>query len=275
MTDIYIAGLGLGTAVQVTREVEGAVRASREVLYLDTGVATKRYLQTLCPRVTSLYDESYIESASRAGAYEHMAARVIESALDHAPVTFAIHGHPLVAVHAPFLVLDLAKALDLRASVLPGISAFDAILADLRLDPVVSGVQMYEATDLLLRRRPLQSDIPAILWQIGPIETCLHSTAASRPERFARLIRHLCLFYPPHHEVVAIFCSVHPVLPATLLRFPLQEMGQYAEPLHAGFSLYLPAVTSRAIGDFELLEKLYSTEHLRRITLSDRSECPI
>ena len=61
--------------------------------------------------------------------------------------------------------------------------SLDALLADLRLDPVVHGIQMYEATDVLLRRRPLQSDVPAILWQIGPIETCLHSQAVSLPGR--------------------------------------------------------------------------------------------
>ena len=140
-------------------------------------------------------------------AYEHMAARVVEAALDHPPVTFAIHGHPLVAAHPPFLVLELAKALELAVEVLPGISAIDTILADLRLDPVVHGVQMYEATDLLLRRRPLQPDVPAIIWQIGPLETALHSDRVSKPERFTRFVGHLRQFYPARHEVVAIYCS--------------------------------------------------------------------
>src|SRR5206468_3187411 len=83
---------------------------------------------------------------------------------------------------------------------LPGVSALDALLADLRLDPVVHGLQMYEATDVLLRRRPLQSDVPAVLWQIGPIETCLHSQAVSLPGRFARLVAHLRHFYPARRE---------------------------------------------------------------------------
>src|ERR1019366_222706 len=166
MTDIWIAGLGLQTVSQVTREVELAIRSSREVLYLDTGVATRSFLEPLCPRITSLYEESYSEEGPRGNAYEHMAARVIDAALDHPPIMFAIHGHPLVAAHPPFLILELANALDIRVTVLPGISAIDAIVADLRIDPVVHGVQMYEATDLLLRRRPLQSEVPAIIWQI-------------------------------------------------------------------------------------------------------------
>ena len=69
-----------------------------------------------------------------------MAARVVEAALDHPPVTFALHGHPLVAALPPFLVLELAAALDLRVTILPGVSALDALLADLRLDPVVASL---------------------------------------------------------------------------------------------------------------------------------------
>jgi hypothetical protein len=247
MTDIWIAGLGLQTATQVTREVELAIRSSREVFYLDTGVATRSFLQPLCPRATSLYEESYAEEAPRVNAYAHMAARVVDAALDHPPITFAIHGHPLVATHPPFLVLELANALDIPCRVLPGISAIDAIFADLRLDPVVHGVQMYEATDLLLRRRPLQPDVPAIIWQIGPLETCLHSMAVSRPERFSRLIAHLRQYYPARHEAAAIYCSPHPILPPAIFRFALEDMGNYAQDFHAGFSLYLPAILAAAL----------------------------
>ena len=266
MTDLWIAGLGIQTVGQVTREVEQAIRDSREVLYLDTGVATRPFLEGLCPRVTPLYQQSYSEERPRVSAYEHMAVSVIEAALDHPPVTFAIHGHPLVAVDAPFLVLELAKALDLRVAVLPGISGIDTILADLRIDPVVHGVQMYEATDLLLRRRPLQPDVPAIIWQIGPLETALHTMRVSRPERFQRFVAHLRHFYPARHEVAAIYCAPHPLLPPRILRFALDDMGQHAEEIHAGFTLYVPPSGERPVLDSELLEKTYSVEHLRRIT---------
>jgi hypothetical protein len=268
MTDIWIAGLGLQTVTQVTREVEDAMRSSREVFYLDTGVATRYFLETLCPRITSLYEESYRDENPRVNAYQHMAARVVDAALDHPPVTFAIHGHPLVATHPPFLVLELARALDLQVAVLPGISAIDTILADLRIDPVVRGIQMYEATDLLLRRRPLQPDVPAIIWQIGPLETCLHSMGVSRPERFSRFLSHLRQFYPPGHEVAAIYCSPHPILPPHILRFAIENMAAHAHEFHAGFTLYVPPAASRPVQDYDLLAKLYSVEHLRTITRS-------
>ena len=168
--------------------------------------------------------------------------------------------------HAPFLVLEMAKALDLQVEILPGISALDALLADLRLDPVVHGLQMYEATDLLLRRRPLQNDVPAIIWQIGPLETGLHSQRISRPERFSRFIAHLRQFYPAQHQVVAIYCSPHPLMPPAILPFALEDMGRHAEQIHSGFTLYVPPAVGRSVQDCDLLAKLYSLDHLRSIT---------
>src|SRR3712207_7666258 len=58
-----------------------------------------------------------------------------------------------------------------------------------------------------LRRRPLLPDVPCILWQIGAVETVLHSTAPSTQARFRRLQDHLGEFYPEDHEVRAVFSS--------------------------------------------------------------------
>jgi hypothetical protein len=160
----------------------------------------------------------------------------------------------------------MARALELRVEVLPGLSALDAIFADLQLDPVVHGIQMYEATDLLLRRRPMQNDVPALIWQIGPLETGLHSQRISRPERFSRFIGHLQRFYPAQHQVVAIYCSPHPLMPPTRLRFALEDLGRHAEQIHSGFTLYVPPAVGRPVQDCDLLTKLYSVEHLRSIT---------
>jgi hypothetical protein len=193
---------------------------------------------------------------------------VIEGALDHPPVTFALHGHPLVAALPPFLVMEKARARGLQVAVLPGVSAIDTVLADIRVDPVVHGIQMYEATDVLLRRRPLQPDVPALIWQIGPIETCLHTMRISTPERFDRFIAHLKLFYPARHEVAAVYSSPHPLLAPNILRFAIEDMGTHAAEIHSGFTLYIPPTTSRPIADHDLLSKLTNPNHLRKIVIT-------
>ena len=265
MTDIRIVGLGIRTVTQVTREVENALRQAKEILYLDTGVATRTYLEQLSPRVTDLYSECYGEGEGRLGAYDSVAIRVIEAALDRPPVAFAIHGHPLVAATPPFLVMRMARTLGLRYEVLPGISAIDSMLADLRIDPVVSGVQMYEATDVLLRRRPLQNDVPALLWQIGAIETALHTQSVSRPERFERLIAHLRRYYPPGHQVVAICSASHPLALPQIFRFAIEDLGKHAAALHHGFTLYLPPARERPALDHQVAAQLHDRQHLARL----------
>ena len=264
--DIYIVGLGVLNVDHLTRETEGVIRRSNEVLYVDTGVATRMYLESLCPRVTSLFETSYEEEGPRLGAYHHMAARVLDAAIDHAPVTFAMHGHPIVGAYAPFLIRDMAGLLSLEVLVLPGISAMDCLFAELMVDPCVAGMQMYEATDLLLRHRPLQPDVPALIWQIGSVETRLHTTRASKPQRFERLRAHLLRFYPPEHQATAVYSTPHPLMPSTVHRFELQDICQNAHLLHAGFTLYVPPVHERPVEDHELRQQMDSVEHLVRIT---------
>ncbi len=266
VADVYIVGLGVLNVDHITRETEGVIRSSNEVLYVDTGVATRTYLTTLCSRVTSLFETSYEESGHRLNAYHRMAARVLDAAMDHPPVTFAMHGHPIVGVYAPFLIRDMARLLGLEVRVLPGISAMDCLFAELMVDPCVAGMQMYEATDLLLRRRPLHPDVPALIWQIGCVETRLHTTRVSRPERFERLVSHLLRFYPPQHQATAAYSTPHPLMPSTVHRFVLQDICKYAHLLHAGFTLYVPPVHERPVEDYELLRQMDSVEHLCRIT---------
>ena len=190
--------------------------------------------------------------------------------MDHPPVTFAMHGHPIVGVYAPFLIRDMAGLLGLELLVLPGISAMDSLFAELMVDPCVSGMQMYEATDLLLRRRPLQRDVPALIWQIGCVETRLHTTRVSKPERLERFRGHLLRYYPPQHEVAAVFSTPHPMMSSTVHRFRLQDICDHAHRLHPGFTLFVPAVHERPVEDLELLRQMDSSEHLGRIARHPR-----
>jgi hypothetical protein len=264
--DLYVVGLGVLNVDDVTRGTERVLRSCNEVLFVDTGIATRDYLATLCERVTPLFEESYREAGRRLDAYDVMAARVIEAALDHPPVAFAMVGHPTVGAYAPFLIRDMAQSLDLRVKVLPGISALDALCADLMLDPCVDGLQTYEATDVLLRRRPLRPDVPAVIWQVGTLETRLHSERVSRPGRFVRFRDHLLRFYPPTHPVTAVYASPHPLLPTAKHTFPLGEICEHADALHPGVSLVVPPVGRRPLQDAALARDVDSVEHLRRIT---------
>jgi hypothetical protein len=263
---ITLVGLGLKGVDQVTLEADRAIRRAREVLVLDAGLATRAFLEARCPRVTSLVDGTYRPGRLRLHAYHHMAARVIEAALDRAPVVMAVHGHPLVFCYPPFLVRDIAALLGLTVAVLPGISALDSLYADLWVDPGLRGLQMFEATDLLLRRRPLDPTVPAVLWQVGNVETRLHAERPSKPERFDRLVAHLRQFYPAEHELVVYYGAPHPLVRPTAARVALGALAAHADLLHRGVTLWIPELGQRPIVDLDLLSRIDDPAHLAAIT---------
>lgn len=266
MADVTILGLGIRAPDHVTPEAERAILAAREVLFVDPGAGVSAWLAARASRVTPLYAESYSEAGARRSGYHHMAARVLEAALSSAPVAFAMQGHPLLGVTAGRLILKGARALGLTVRVLPGISAFDCVIGELGLDPMLTGLQAYEATDMLLRRRPLQPDVPALIWQIGVVESCLHTQRPARPERFHRLCSHLLGIYPPGHSVTAVYASPHPLVPTERWSVALADLPGEAARIHAGMTLFIPAVAERPIVETDLLATLEDPAHLARIT---------
>jgi hypothetical protein len=266
--DIYICGLGTVGVRQITREVEDALRRCREVLLVDPGFGVRDHIDQLCSQVTDLVPTSYRELAPRISAYDRIATAVLDAALDHAPVAFAVYGHPQVYVYPTMQIRRAAALLDLRVQVLPGISTLDALMIDVGLDPGVSGLQMYEATDILLRDRPLQPDVPLILWQVGAVETFLHSTAASVPARFERLQQHLLRFYPVEHVAHSVFTSTFPLAPSVVDSFPLGELATRFPAGAPGATLYIPPTELRQIVDPDLFAQAESAEHLHEITQS-------
>lgn len=268
--DLYIVGLGIAVMNHLTREVEEALRDSREVLFAAPSPDVASYLRTVCPRVTDLYPIAYKEGVSRLKAYDVMTAMVIDAALDHPPVTFGLYGHPLMLVYPSQQLVRAAEFINLRIKVLPGISSLDCMLVDLCLDPGLSGLQIYEATEVLARKRPLQSDAPCLLWQVGAVETNLHSESGSRPERFSRIKRHLLQFYPADHRIAAVYSLPHPLVGSQVDWFPLGEIDSHHQVLHQGITLYIPPASLRPVLDEELVRELDSVSHLKGIT-SDKS----
>lgn len=264
--DIYIVGLGINGIEHVTRETEAACRRSNEILAVPTNPAVLTYLQSLCPKITDLHPLSYREDERRMNAYDTMSAMTLAAALEHPPVTFATYGHPYIYVCPTRLILDAAPLLGLTVEVQPGISSLDTMFIDLGVDPAVDGLQMYEATDLLVRRRPLQPDVPCLLWQVGSVESALYSTADSRPERFFRIRDYLLQYYPEKHEVTAVFSAHHPLMESTKVTFALGEMESHHDDLHQGLTLYIPPVQTREVADLDLLMKIESVEHLNQLT---------
>lgn len=263
--DLYIVGLGIKNLDQITKETNLVLQKSKKIFYVENGIGVDEYLKNICSDAINLVSE-YKENQDRMTAYRAMAARVLHAALHENPITLALYGHPTVFAYPPFLIKKVSEYLGLSVKVLPGISALDCICTDLMIDPGVNGMQMYEATEMLMRERPLLNDVPALIWQIGAIETTLYSQMPSKPERFEGLKNYLLKFYPPSHQVTSIFSSNYFLMPSTIYHFEIKDICDHAYHLHAGHTLYIPPSQYKEVADHFLASKIGDIEHLNSIT---------
>ena len=222
--DIFIIGLGTVVGWQLTREAEHALRKSEKVFYLDSGLGSADFLRSICKETIDLNPLSYQEGQPRRAAYDRMSALVLKAALETRPVAFAVYGHPRVYVYPTEQISSAAKLLNLKVRIIPGISSLDTMFVDLDLDPGLNGFQMYEATDLIARDRPLQIDVPAMIWQVGVVGTGLYTDRQSNPERFQPLLKHLLKFYGSDHVVSVVKSADTPLTKSSLKNFRLEDL---------------------------------------------------
>ena len=250
--DIGIVGTGIVGTHQITREAEEVIRRSNHTFLIASGVGVLDYIATLCPKVSDL-GELYEPGLNRMPTYHRMAAEVVAAAQVEAPVCLAAYGHPWVYCYPTSLINRAAPLLGLRVEVFAGISAFDTLLVDLGTDIAMNGIQMYEATDLLLRHRPIQNDVTCIVWQPTVVGDPTCPSGPADASHFQPLQDHLLRFYPAEHEAKLVTTRTHPLLPSTVRTVRLGELTAALEGVPGVGTLYIPALTERPVTDEDLL----------------------
>jgi uncharacterized protein YabN with tetrapyrrole methylase and pyrophosphatase domain len=94
---------------------------------------------------------------------------MLQSVREGLNVVGVFYGHPGVFVNPSLRAIAIAQSEGYSARMLPGISAEDCLFADLLIDPARPGSQTVEATDILLRERPLLTSSHVIIYQVGCI----------------------------------------------------------------------------------------------------------
>lgn len=255
--DIAIVGLGIVGTHQITREVEEVIRRCNRTFVLESGYGTVEYLQTLCPKVESLRP-LYERGKNRLPTYRRMAAYVVTAALKEKPVCLAAYGHPGMYCYPTTLVKRASALLKLHVEVFPGICAFDTLLVDLGIDVAFDGVQMYEATDIILRKRHIQNDVNCFIWQPTIIGNPTYPDKPMGVEDFQPLQDYLLKFYPPKHEVALVTSKTFPLLRSVVQKFPLSQLAVELESAPPVGTLFIPPIRSKPVQDHGLLERIAS-----------------
>ena len=229
------------------------IRRCTRTFVIDSGYGIPEYLETLCPEVTEL-GTLYEPGRDRLPTYRRMAAEVVSAAVASAPVCLATYGHPWVYCYPTTLITRAAPLLGLHVEVFPGVSSFDTLLVDLGTDIALSGIQMYEATDLLLRRRPIQSDVTCVIWQPTVVGDPTYHAEPYTAEQFMPLQEYLLRFYPADHEAAIVTTKTYPLTRSVVQRLQLGDLAVELERAPKVGTLYIPPLSERPVEDAELLK---------------------
>lgn len=253
--EIVLVGLGVNGAHQFTREAEDALRLSSHVFMTDMAPGVVDQVRTMAADVTNLYTK-YAPGQHRIEIYREMASTVVSAALEQPPVAFATYGHPRFYCYPSALIQRAARLLDLRVSVLPGVSSLDTLMVDLDLDPALDGLQVYEATDLIVRNRPVQQDATCVILQAAIALDPYNNPGRPSADGLELLQRHLLQFYPASHQGVLLVSATHPLLEPIRVSFTLGDLARAVASASNVATLVIPPVQARPVADQRLADRM-------------------
>lgn len=247
-----IAGSGIKGVAQLTLETVGWIEQADVVVYCVSDPATEIWVKQHARSCVDLYAH-YGNDRPRIETYDAMVEALIAPAADGQVVCGLFYGHPGLFVNPGHRAIARARALGIDAEMLAGVSAVDCLYSDVGFDPSTTGLQAFEATDMLLRGRRPDPSNGVIVWQIG----CVGDVGFSFDGFDNRNLPVLCDFlesiYPGDHEAVLYEGTQYVVTASRVERLPLSDLRKARV---SGIStLYLPPVAKPAI-DLTMAERL-------------------
>jgi hypothetical protein len=137
------------------------------------------------------------------------------------------YGHPGIFVFSTHRSIAIARREGHYAVMKPGISALDCLCADLGVDPAFPGMQTFEATDLLVRKRWIDISTHLVIWQVGLIGDTGYRRKGFINDKFPILVEYLMNFYGPDWEVTHYIAARHPTFEPTMA---VHKIGALLEP---------------------------------------------
>jgi hypothetical protein len=172
----------------------------------------------------------YAPGKERRATYAEMVEEILAPLEAGLEVCAAFYGHPGVFVQPGHEAVRRAREAGYPARMLPAVSALDCLVADLGIDPG-AGLQSYEASDFLLRRRRPDTGATLVLWQVGVVGETGYALEPD-PQRLAVLAEELGRSYRPQHETIVYEATPYPLVTEPfVLRVPLAELAGARVPL--------------------------------------------
>lgn len=256
---LTVVGTGIKVAGDMTLNTQAQIKQADIVFTVVPDKVSKQWIANLNPNTVDM-TEFYGSNKSRLITYNEMANALVDSVKQGNRVCAAFYGHPGVFAYASHLAIRQLKEQGYRATMQPGISAEDWLVADLGIDPGKSGCISIEATQFLFYQRTIDPYSLLVLWQIGLVGD--HTLALDKTDNYQLglgvLTDELLKYYPSDHQVIVYEAATLALFPARIDSMPLSQLPQ-AE-LTAISTLVIPPHQEAPL-DIATLDKLGLTKN--------------
>ena len=239
---LVVIGSGIKCIAHFTLESQAHLQQADIVLYAASDPVTDMWIEQQNSNSFDLY-QYYGNDKNRIITYTQMIERIMEEVRAGKYVCALFYGHPGVFVTPSHNSIEIARREGYEAEMLPGISAEDCLFADLGVDPSIPGLQTYEATDLLLRRRPINTEINAVVWQVGCVGDVGFKFNGYGNEKLNILLDYLEEYYSPEQEVINYVGSMFSMAKSKIDRYKLSDFRkpEIAKEVTGISTFFIPA----------------------------------
>ena len=216
----------LGSGIQgigFTREAEAYLKVADKVFYCVSNPPSQIWLHQVRPDAYDLY-VLYNDTKPRFNTYMQMSEAMLHYVRKGLRVVGVYYGHPGIFVLSTHRAIAIAKREGYEAVMKPGISALDCLCADLGVDPAYPGMQTFEASEVLLRKRRLDTTVHNVLWQVGLIGEQGYRRKGFINDKFPVLVEYLQQYYGEDYEVTHYIGARHATFEPTIAVHKLSDM---------------------------------------------------
>ena len=229
---LVCVGVGMTLGSHITPLARSYIEKADVVFTALSDGIIELWLARMNPNVHS-FQALYREGKSRGETYREMVDALLTQVRAGKRVCGAFYGHPGVFALPAHKAIAIARAEGYEAHMEPGVSAADCLYADLGFDPGRYGCQHYEANQLLLYRRRIDTSAYLVLWQVGVAgDLTFTRFSTSAPYRQV-LVDVLARDYPLTHEVILYRAATLPLHQPRIERLPLSKLPETAVDMHS------------------------------------------
>jgi uncharacterized protein YabN with tetrapyrrole methylase and pyrophosphatase domain len=245
--DLTIIGAGLHSYYHLTVEACSLIADARLVFYSGHEKFLREFVSALNPNARCFMD--YQIGVFRPELYRTVAEQIVEEAAREPGVVVLELGSAVVTNSVTQLALRAARQRGLSVCIVPGVTSIETVLAEMGYDPTSTGLQVFQAQNLLLQRSQIATSCAALILQPAYYDTCWWlKLPRSKPHRYDRLKDYLLRFYPPDTEMALIQTpGIIRMNEANVFWFQLERLSllhDYIAPLH---TLFIPPPRQPAV----------------------------